>query len=94
MIRRIVKLEFQENHCSDFIEFASKIKDEIRNFEGCRELEILRDTYRKNVFFTCSIWENNDALEKYRKSEFFLQIWPQAKKWFSEKPKAWSVEII
>lgn len=94
MIRRIVKMELDENHCNDFIEFTAKIKDEIRNFEGCRELEILRDTYKNNIFFTCSIWESNEALEKYRKSDFFTQIWPQAKKWFSAKPNAWSVEII
>ncbi len=94
MIKRIVKMEFDENHCNDFMEFTAEIKQAIRNFEGCRELDILRDVRNPNIFFTCSIWENTVALDNYRKSDFFNIIWPKTKKWFSAKPLAWSAEIV
>lgn len=94
MINRIVKMEFKDENCQDFADFSEEIKNTIRNFEGCHELNIHRDIKHKNIFFTCSVWENEEALNKYRKSDFFNNIWPQTKKWFSAKPHAWSTEIL
>ncbi len=94
MIKRIVKLEFHEEFCDKFAEFSNQIKSEIENFEGCSDLDILRDIKNPNIFFTCSVWDSQEALDSYRKSDFFTEIWPQAKKWFSGRPNAWSAEII
>jgi quinol monooxygenase YgiN len=94
MIKRIVKMEFLEENCDDFVEFSGEIKEAISNFEGCKELKILRDTKQRTIFFTCSVWESEEYLNKYRESDFFNNVWPKAKKWFSAKPLAWSTEIL
>ena len=94
MIKRIVKLTFKAEFCNDFINFTKQIEDTISNFEGCEHLEILRDKKDSTVFFTCSFWKNEESLKNYRKSEFFNKIWPETKKWFAEKPEAWSTISI
>jgi heme-degrading monooxygenase HmoA len=46
------------------------------------------------VFFTFSIWENEEALENYRQSELFRSTWSKTKVLFSDKPNAWTVDLI
>ena len=88
MITRIVKLSIKKNHINDFAAFAEKIKTTIQGFDGCNELKILQNNYNPEIFMTYSIWDNEAALNEYRKSDFFRNIWPKAKLWFSAKPKA------
>ena len=94
MIKRIVKLTFQEDKTDDFIEIFETSKSKIRNFEGCHHVELLRAQSPANIFFTFSIWENEVALEKYRHSELFRSTWSKTKVLFSDKPAAWSVDLI
>jgi quinol monooxygenase YgiN len=94
MINRIVKLTFDEQYADDFKNFSKKIKGTIKSFEGCRQLDILQDKNDPNTFFTYSCWENEFFLNNYRESDFFKNIWPKTKKWFSDKPQAWSTETI
>lgn len=91
MITRIVKLKFQERYITDFKEFTKDIETTIRNQKGCLHLEIYQDILDKSIFFTYSKWESEDALNNYRKSDFFRNIWPKTKLWFAGKPEAWSV---
>lgn len=92
MIVRFVKLEIQNQHIADFKEFTSGEKEEIEAFEGCIFLEILQDVNNKNLFFSHSHWQSEEALNKYRDSVFFRGNWTQVKKWFATKPEAWSLE--
>ena len=94
MITRIVKLKFQEEYISEFKEFSKEIENVIRAQEGCLSLEILQDISDKSTFFTYSKWNSEDDLNKYRNSDFFKNIWPKTKQWFSGKPNAWSVNSI
>jgi quinol monooxygenase YgiN len=94
MIKRIVKLTFQEDKIDDFLKIFEGSKSRIRNFEGCHYVELLRAQSPKNVFFTFSIWENEAALEEYRGSELFRTTWSQTKILFSDKPVAWSVDLV
>lgn len=94
MIIRIVQMTFQENRVDDFLKFAREIRYRIRDFPGCEHLDILRDTNKRNIFFSYSIWESADDLECYRNSDFFRVTWSRVREWFSEKPRAWSVEKI
>jgi heme-degrading monooxygenase HmoA len=41
---------------------------------------------------TYSIWENTDALENYRKSDLFKEVWSQTKMLFAAPAQAWSLE--
>ncbi len=94
MIKRIVKLTFQEDKIGDFLAIFEKSKSEIRRFDGCQHVELLRAHSPGNVFFTFSIWENEETLETYRQSELFRSTWSQTKILFSEKPVAWSVDLV
>ncbi len=94
MIKRIVKLTFKEDKVDVFLKNFNQNKIKIRNFEGCHHLELWRDTYKTNIFFTYSYWKNENALNAYRNSELFKGVWKKTKVLFSDKPQAWSVEVI
>ena len=94
MIKRIVKLTFQEERVSDFLALFERTHQHIRAFPGCNHLELLRGTDQPNVFFTYSYWDGPEALENYRHSALFKGTWKETKKLFSDKPKAWSVEQL
>jgi len=93
MIKRIVKLTFQEDKTADFLEIFENSKGKISTFEGCHHLELWREKKEGNIFFTYSFWEDEKALNSYRKSELFGKVWPKTKALFAEKPEAWSVEV-
>jgi heme-degrading monooxygenase HmoA len=94
MLVRIVKLTFQEDKITDFLNNFNEIKYQIRNFEGNKFLELYQDKQDARVFFTYSYWENELALEKYRKSALFNEVWSYTKTLFAEKPEAWSVNKL
>ena len=94
MIKRIVKLTFQDDKINDFLEVFEASKSKIRNFNGCCHVELLQAQSPQNVFFTFSFWENEEALENYRQSELFRTTWSQTKKLFADKPSAWTVNLI
>lgn len=94
MLTRIVKMEFQTDKVSDFLANFEEIKLKIRNFPGCQKLDLLQDKNRPEIIFTYSVWESEEALNNYRKSELFGEVWPYTKSLFSAKPEAWSVNKV
>lgn len=94
MIKRIVKLTFQEEKVTDFLALFERSHQSIRAFPGCSHLELLRATGQSNVFFTYSYWDSPQALESYRRSALFKGTWKETKKLFADKPAAWSVEQL
>lgn len=91
MITRLVKLTISEDKVDVFEEIFVTNKNKIEQFPGCISVKVLRDVNQSNVFFTYSIWESEEAINRYRSSELFGSIWPNAKKTFSGKPEAWSL---
>lgn len=94
MFTRIVKMEFQEEKISEFLENFELVKEKIRNFPGCQFLELYRDKDNQTIFFTYSRWNTVMDLEEYRKSELFRQVWSKTKPLFSQRAQAWSVDTI
>ena len=94
MFIRIVKMSFAEENIPAFLENFEIIKDKIRNASGNRLLELYQDKTNKSIFFTYSYWETEEALENYRQSELFNEVWAFTKKLFNDKPEAWSVDKI
>lgn len=92
MFVRIVKMSFSEEHIADFLENFKENKHNIRNFKGCKLLELYRDKKDSNIFFTYSYWETEHDLEQYRHSELFKSVWSKTKVLFNKKPEAWSVD--
>ena len=91
MLVRIVKMGFYEQNIAVFLEHFEANKLKIRGFEGCFFLELYRDKNDTSIFFTYSYWESNEALENYRKSDVFTNVWAKTKPLFNIKPEAWSV---
>lgn len=94
MLVRIVKMSFSENSINDFLNTFEHNKTKIKNFKGCKLLELYRDRKDPNVFFTYSYWDSENDLEQYRQSELFKTVWSQTKLLFNAKPEAWSVDKI
>lgn len=94
MFVRIVKMSFQADKISNFLENFEMIKEKIRNAPGNRLLELYQDKTNQCIFFTYSYWETEQDLENYRNSELFFEIWSDTKKLFNKKPEAWSVDKI
>ena len=92
MIVRIVRLTFKLEEINNFLEIFEQQKKFIAGFEGCTHLTLLRDKQQANVFFTYSHWKNEEALERYRQSDFFRDIWSNVKLLFDDKLQAWSLE--
>ncbi|MCE7041312.1 putative quinol monooxygenase [Dyadobacter sp. CY312] len=94
MIIRIVRMTFQTDKTEAFLDLFNRSRQQIIEMEGCLHLELWRDTQEPNVFVTHSHWVSEDALNNYRASELFGNVWKETKVLFSEKPVAFSVEKV
>lgn len=94
MIIRLVKMTFQQEKIKEFLNIFETEKVKIRAFEGCRHVELLNDLRNPQIFFTYSLWDSEEYLEKYRSSDFFKATWEKTKKHFVEKPEAWTVQSL
>ena len=94
MFVRIVKMTFEPSKTKQFIENFNKNKQKIRNFNGCRLLELYNDKNNPAIFFTYSYWETEEHLNIYRNSELFKTVWAKTKVLFAAQPEAWSVDKL
>lgn len=94
MIKRIVQMKFEPQYVDAFQQFFEERSITIKQFEGCRFLELWQDVNDPSVFFTHSIWDSEHHLNQYRFSEFFKDTWTKTKAMFAQKAQAWSVQII
>ncbi len=92
MLVRIVKMSLHSKYIAEFQEMFDEKKAIIRNSDGCKLLELYQDKNNPEIFFTYSYWEDENALENYRNSDFFKATWKQTKGYFNAKPEAWSVD--
>ncbi len=77
-------MSFNENCIEEFLENFNNKKTHIRNFKGCRFLELYRDKTHSNIFFTYSYWDSETDLELYRESELFKDVWSKTKPLFND----------
>ena len=91
MLLRIVRMEFKKEKVKSFLDYFHQVKEHIRNFPGCHDVQLYQDAEKENVFYTYSLWESQEALENYRNSTLFKNTWRQVKPWFSAKAMAFSL---
>lgn len=94
MIKRIVKMKFDDQFTEQFKLIFKESRHHIRGFAGCLHVELLQDELNPTVFFTYSVWESEEHLDAYRNSELFARVWSSTKKLFNDKPQAWTVRLI
>lgn len=92
MLIRIVKMTFEPTKVPDFLAVFEESKEKIKTMEGCSHLELLQDYNLPNSFSTYSYWVNEEALNTYRDSALFKEVWAKTKVLFSEKPIAFSLK--
>lgn len=92
-LQRIVKMTFKKEHCQAFEAYFDSIKDEVGNQPGCNGVRLLKDITENGVYFTYSYWISEEALNAYRDTPLFNEVWPKVKAWFDAKPEAWSTMI-
>jgi hypothetical protein len=93
MITRLVKMTFAPEKVNDFLALFNENKERIAGFPGCSHLKLLNSTENPAIFFTYSIWDSEESLNKYRASELFAAVWGRTKGMFAAKPEAWSTTV-
>ena len=88
---RIVKMVFKEDKVNEFTKLFSESKEFIEAMPGCKSVKLLNEINHSNIFFNYSIWDSEENLNNYRKSEFVANVWKKTKVLFDAKPEAWSV---
>lgn len=91
MLTRVVQMEFEPDKLEAFLTHFETVKWKVARFEGCRGMQLMQDRHNPCIVFTYSIWNSEQDLDNYRRSDLFLSIWPQIKPWFAKKAQAWSL---
>ncbi|HAK69835.1 MAG TPA: antibiotic biosynthesis monooxygenase [Cryomorphaceae bacterium] len=93
MIVRIVKLSIDPNSekGTSFRRLFLESKEHIAGQTGCHKVILLES---QSHFFTHSTWDSEEALDNYRKSDLFGDVWPKTKALFYDKPEAWTCLMI
>lgn len=93
MITRIVKMTFIPEKVNDFIKVFEESKEYIRSYPGCIQMQLLKDINHHNIYYTYSHWESEEALNHYRNSSRFREIWANTKVNFQSKAEATSLLV-
>ncbi|MCB2377815.1 antibiotic biosynthesis monooxygenase [Hymenobacter sp. BT635] len=91
MLIRIVRMTFAPERVPEFLEIFRSSEDKIRQMPGCQHLELWQDADAPSVYCTHSHWESAEALNAYRGSGLFGQVWPATKALFAAPVLAFSV---
>ena len=76
-----------------FLTLFHATKDRIRQQPGCRRLELWQDADQAATYCTHSHWDDAAALNTYRKSALFGEVWPATKRLFAGPAQAFSSVI-
>ena len=93
MILRLVKMEFMSKNTSEFLTYFESINHKIKQMPGLLNLKLYQDVNNPNIIFTHSTWLNEEALENYKKSKLFGEVWPKTKKLFASEAVTWSLTL-
>ena len=92
MIKRIVKMSFLPEKTENFKTIFKDNQHHIKNFDGCSHVELWQDQNNPSLFFTYSLWQSEEHLNRYRQSELFERVWGATKLLFNARPEAWTVK--
>lgn len=94
MITRLVKISLQAKKAGEFETLFYQSQAYIENFDGCRKTNLFRVAGSSEEYFTISYWDNEQALENYRASAVFKDVWSKVKPLFSGKAEAWTLNGV
>jgi quinol monooxygenase YgiN len=95
MIKRIVRMTLHASREAAFLQIFEGVKKQIRAQPGCLSLEVLRhDSAGEFSIWTISVWEHEEALNRYRSSPLFKETWSGVKALFAAPAEAWTLTPI
>ena len=84
-------MTFKPENIDGFKEIFGVYQKQIRAFDGCSGVDLMKDLNNECVYFTLSFWNTEEDLNSYRESYIFKNTWSKVKPMFSEKAEAWSL---
>ena len=94
MLIRVVRMTFNPSQVPAFLALFYGSQHRIRQQPGCLHLELWQDADNPAIYCTHSRWHNENALNAYRKSALFGEVWPATKRLFAAPPVAFSSLIV
>ena len=94
MLIRVVRMAFAVEKVPAFLALFHGSEHRIRQQPGCRHLELWQDADQPGVYCTYSHWDDAAALDTYRQSTLFGEVWPATKRLFAAPPLAFSVTPV
>ena len=91
MLLRIVRLTLDPTRVADFLQLFRQSENRIRQQPGCQHLELWQDADQPHIYCTYSHWDDAVALDAYRRSAFFGEVWPATKRLLASPAQAFSV---
>ncbi|MDO7885720.1 putative quinol monooxygenase [Hymenobacter cheonanensis] len=91
MLIRLVRLPLSPAHVADFLQLFRQAESRIRQQPGCQHLELWQDADHPHTYCTYSHWHDAAALDAYRRSALFGEVWPATKQLLASPAQAFSV---
>jgi len=91
---RLVRMTLRPDARAAFLDHFDAAAPRIRAFDGCRRLELWEGRRFPNVCTTFSLWDDEDALDRYRESALFRETWRAVKPLFAAPPVAHSYAVL
>jgi quinol monooxygenase YgiN len=85
---RFVTMRFRPEEIDAFHQVFNQSQTYIAARQGCLGVRLLSDKQEPDCFYTWSEWTDEDALNAYRYSELFADVWARTKPLFRVKPTA------
>jgi quinol monooxygenase YgiN len=90
MLIRIVRMTFEPENVPAFLAIFRASEERIRQQPGCQFMELWQDANDPAIYCTHSRWDDEAALNTYRKSALFGEVWPATKRLFAASAVAFS----
>ena len=86
-------MTFEPTQVPVFLALFHESKGRIQAQPGCRHLELWQDAANPAIYCTHSHWDDAEALDSYRQSTLFGEVWPATKRLFAAAPVAFSSQL-
>lgn len=91
MLLRIVRLPLQPEGVAGFLALFEASRARIQQQPGCQHLALWQDAAAPHTYCTLSHWVDAAALDAYRRSALFGEVWPATKRLLAAPATAFSL---
>ncbi|WP_026369733.1 putative quinol monooxygenase [Kallotenue papyrolyticum] len=94
MLARLVRLYLHPAQVEAFLALYAEARPRIEAQPGCLGVQLVRQQDDAAAFATWSLWTDAEALERYRHSPFFGELWPRVRRLLRRPAEAVSFEVV